>query len=190
MGTLFEFIEEVVNLSLESNNLYSNSMLDLIDNIVEVVVNSYFYWVEDYQFREDLMQEGYLKAYELLKTGNYDPNQSLRNYLYTGVRNAMTNLNYHNNKEKHSSYDVYNDNVESSEYDVDFAISSNNPFVDYSIDMDIVEKSCNKFNSSYLGNVLDYLKEIGVCNITSDIRVQEPNLIVLKAIIVDIMWSI
>ena len=101
-----------MSIGRSNNNLYSSSMLDLIDNIVEVVVNSYFYWVEDYAFKQDLMQEGYLKAYELLKTGNYDPNQNLRNYLYTGVRNAMTNLNYHNNKEKHSSYDTFNDNVE------------------------------------------------------------------------------
>ena len=177
-------------MSLEPNNLYSNSMLGLIDNIVEVVVNSYFYWVEDYQFKEDLMQEGYLKAYELLKTGNYDPNQSLRNYLYTGVRNAMTNLNYHNNKEKHSSYDVYNDNVESSEYDVDFAISSNTPFVDYEISMDSILKSCAKFNKNYLGNVLDYLRGIGVSNKMSAMKVEKPNQIVLKAIIVDIMWNI
>lgn len=177
-------------MSLDSNNIYSNSMLDLIDNIVEVVVNSYFYWVEDFQFREDLMQEGYLKAYELLKTGNYDPNQSLRNYLYTGVRNAMTNLNYHNNKEKHSSYDVYNDNIENSEYDVDFALSTNSAFTNYTIDMDIVTKACNKFNKRYLGNVLDYLRDIGVCNSHSDLRVDTPNTIVLKAIIVEIMWNI
>ena len=64
---------------MDERSLYSKSMLEMIDNIVEVVVNSYFYWVEDYAFKEDLMQEGYLKAYELLKTGNYDPNQSLRN---------------------------------------------------------------------------------------------------------------
>lgn len=189
MGSLYKYLEEMSKLSLEPNNLYSNSMLDLIDNIVEVVVNSYFYWVEDYQFREDLMQEGYLKAYELLKTGNYDPNQSLRNYLYTGVRNAMTNLNYHNNKEKHSSYDVYNDNVE-CEYDVDYALSSNSPYVDYNISMDRIMKSCSKFDERYVGNVIDYLKYLKVTDCKSDIRVEHPNQFILKAIIVDLMWNI
>lgn len=171
---------------MSKNNLYSSSMLDMIDNIVEVVVNSYFYWVTDYAFKQDLMQEGYLKAYELLKTGNYDPNQSLRNYLYTGVRNAMTNLNYHNNKEKHSSYDLYDDNIE---YDQDFLISSDT-YVEYNIDIDQIVKSCDKFNHNYIGNVLDYLRSIGLDCPISKVKVQEPNQFTLKAIIVDIMWNI
>lgn len=173
-----------------NNNLYSNSMLELIDNIVEVVVNSYFYWVEDYAFKQDLMQEGYLKAYELLKTGNYDPNQNLRNYLYTGVRNAMTNLNYHNNKEKHSSYDLYNDNVEDSEYDPNFSTSSSMGYVEYSVDIDQIQASCDKFNSNYIGNVADYFRSIGLSCPTSTIRVEEPNQYIMKAIIVDIIWNI
>lgn len=175
---------------MDERSLYSKSMLEMIDNIVEVVVNSYFYWVEDYAFKEDLMQEGYLKAYELLKTGNYDPNQSLRNYLYTGVRNAMTNLNYHNNKEKHSSYDLYNDNIDNEEYDGDYTISNSDPYTNYEIPMEDIITSCNKFDSRYVGNVIDYLSYIGLSSCRSDIRVEEPNQIVLKAIIVDIMWGI
>ena len=175
---------------MDERSLYSKSMLEMIDNIVEVVVNSYFYWVDDYAFKEDLMQEGYLKAYELLKTGNYDPNQSLRNYLYTGVRNAMTNLNYHNNKEKHSSYDLYNDNIDNEEYDGDYTISNSDPYTNYEIPMDDIVASCNKFNSKYIGNVIDYLRYIGLSSGKSDIRVEEPNQIILKAIIVDIMWGI
>lgn len=172
-----------------SDSLYSNSMLELIDNIVEVVVNSYFYWVDDYAYKQDLMQEGYLKAYELLKTGNYDPNQNLRNYLYTGIRNAMTNLNYHNNKEKHSSYDVLCDNVE-NEYSPRISMGSDNTFATYSIDIDKVITSCNKFNSMYVGNIVDYLHNIGISCPNSNIRVESPDRIVMKAIIVDLMWNI
>lgn len=176
---------------MDERSLYSKSMLEMIDNIVEVVVNSYFYWVEDYAFKEDLMQEGYLKAYELLKTGNYDPNQSLRNYLYTGVRNAMTNLNYHNNKEKHTSYDLYNDNIENDDSIGDgFTIANNDPYTRYEISLDDIIASCNKFNPMYIGNVIDYLNYIGLSTSSSNIRVKEPNQIVLKAIIVDIMWGI
>lgn len=175
---------------MDERSLYSKSMLEMIDNIVEVVVNSYFYWVEDYAFKEDLMQEGYLKAYELLKTGNYDPNQSLRNYLYTGVRNAMTNLNYHNNKEKHTSYDLYNDNIDKEECMGDFTVANNDPYTKYEIPIEEIITSCNKFNPNYIGNVIDYLKYIGLSTQESDIRVEEPNQIVLKAIIVDIMWGI
>lgn len=178
-----------MSIGRSNNSLYSSSMLDLIDNIVEVVVNSYFYWVDDFAFKQDLMQEGYLKAYELLKTGNYDPNQNLRNYLYTGVRNAMTNLNYHNNKEKHSSYDTYNDNV-GVEYNQDFMVCTSDKFAQYQIDPDLIIKSCNKFNSNYIGNVFDYFNSIGISTPKVVNKIETPNPIVLKAIIVDIIWNI
>lgn len=168
-------------------SIYTESMYDLISNIVEVVVNSYFYWVQDASFKQDLMQEGFLKAYELLRTGNYDPNQSLRNYLYTGVRNAMSNLNYHNNKEKHSSYDLYDDNVETDSF---CFMAQKQVYINYNVDIDIIKKSCDKFNSKYIGNVINYLHEIGVYDETTDDVVLEPNNLILKSIIVDIMWNI
>ena len=166
------------------------SIGDMIDNIVEVVLNTHYNYITDEDTRLDLMQEGYLKAYELLKTGTYDPRRNLRNYLYTGVRNAMTNLNYHNNKEKHSSYDLYNDNVEDSEYDPNFSTSSSMGYVEYSVDIDQIQASCDKFNSNYIGNVADYFRSIGLSCPTSTIRVEEPNQYIMKAIIVDIIWNI
>ena len=177
-------------MNKDHRTLYSESMLDLIDNIVEVVVNSYFYWVSDAAFKQDLMQEGYLKAYELLRTGNYDPNQSLRNYLYTGVRNAMTNLNYHNNKEKHSSYDLYNDNIELNDYNTNELFIQHEVYVDYNIDLDTIKKSCDKFNSNYFGNVIEYFNTIGMCDCNNYQKIEKPNNIVLKSIIVDVMWNI
>ena len=173
-----------------NDNLYSSSMLDLISNIVEVVVNSYFYWVDDYAFKQDLMQEGFLKAYELLKTGNYDPNQNLLNYLFTGVRNAMTNLNYHNNKERHSSYNLYQDN---EDYLQDVALVQRNTYTSYYIDIDTIISSCDKFaHKDYVGNVIEYLNTLGmsVNNTTRYDALPEPNKFVFRAIIVDIMWGI
>ena len=38
--------------------------------------------------------------------GNYDPSKSLRTFIYTGVRNAMTNYMYHQNKESHIDLDT------------------------------------------------------------------------------------
>lgn len=172
-----------------NNNIYSSTMLDLINNIVEVVVNSYFYWVDDYQFREDLMQEGYLKAYELLKTGNYDPNQNLRNYLYTGVRNAMTNLNYHNNKEKHFSYDFYEDNINTEEFDQNYTLASPS-FSSYEIDIDEIVKACNKYDFKYVGNIVDYFRSIGIECPKIDVHMKSPSSIIMKAIVVDIIWNI
>lgn len=172
------------------NNLYSSSMLDMIDNIVEVVVNSYFYWINDNQTREDLMQEGYLKAYELLKNGIYDPNQNLRNFLYTGVRNAMTNYNYHYSKENHSSYELYNDNIEEGSFDPNYIMSSSS-FIDYTIDTDIILSSCIKFKRpEYIGNVINYFNSLGL-NIENKYDIC-PNIdnIILKAIIVETLWSV
>lgn len=174
----------------DSGQLYSSTMLDMIDNIVEVVVNTYFYWVDSVEFREDLMQEGYLKAYELLKTGNYDPNQNLRNYIFTGVRNAMTNLNYHNNKEKHSSYDVYQDNVKVDDYEALANITSHTNFSDFRIDTNIIIKSCKKYNIKYLGNAINYFYHLGVHDASDVNMVEDVNPIVLRAIIVDVMWQL
>lgn len=166
----------------------SNTMFDVIDNIVEVVLNTYFYWVKDYQFKEDLKQEGYLKAYELLKAGNYDPNQNLRNYLYTGVRNAMTNLNYHNRKENHASLTPYDDDIYEDKDIPTF--TSKEQFIDYTISLDVIQKSCDKYNSNYIGNIINYFYDLGILSLHSNNIVQSPNKLIMKAIIVDILWNL
>lgn len=90
--------------------IYS-SVDGMIDNIVEVVQRMFFYYVYDKDTIEDLKQEGYLMAYELLAKGEYDPSRNLRNYLFTGVRNAMTNYMYKQNKTKN---DIPQDMLESA----------------------------------------------------------------------------
>ena len=50
-----------------------NSIEALILNIITVVLRTHFYYITDRDLQQDLMQEGYLKAYELLSSGNYDP---------------------------------------------------------------------------------------------------------------------
>lgn len=165
------------------NNVYSGSMLDLINNIVEVVLNSYFYWA-DASLKEDLMQEGYLKAYELLESGEYDPNQNLRNYLFTSIRNTMTNYVYHHNKEKHSSYDAFYDNVECD-------VPQINMDANYSIGIEQVLKSCSKYKSDYMiGNIIQYMNTLGF-DIPNNYTIEsEPNTLFMKAIIVDIIWNL
>ena len=136
------------------------------------------------------MQEGYLKAYELLKNGIYDPNQNLRNFLYTGVRNAMTNYNYHHSKETHSSYELYHDNIEEGSFDPNFVISSSS-FVDYIVDEDIIQSLCNKYGKpDYIGNIVQYFVDLGFSmenkyEVKSDISE-----IIFKAILVETIWSI
>ncbi|MBQ2639191.1 MAG: sigma-70 family RNA polymerase sigma factor [Bacilli bacterium] len=86
-----------------------SSVEGMIDNIVEVVQRMFFFYVYDKDTIDDLKQEGYLMAYELLAKGEYDPSKNLRNYLFTGVRNAMTNYMYKKNKTKN---DISNDTLE------------------------------------------------------------------------------
>ena len=101
------------------------------------------------------MQEGYLKAYELLADGNYDPSKNLRTFIYTGVRNAMTNYRYHHNKEDHMSLSETLDNNTwmrsfnnvqdvSKEID-DWYYDSENEDIESEIDVDIVYRVCNKY---------------------------------------------
>ena len=84
----------------------NNSVESMINNIVTVVFRIHFYYVTDYDLEMDLKQEGYLKAYSLLAEGNYDPSKNLRTFIYTGVRNAMTNYMYHTKKESHDDLDL------------------------------------------------------------------------------------
>ena len=53
----------------DSNNIYNNSInksvTAMIDNIVTVVLRIHFYYITSDDLKEDLRQEGYLKAYEL-----------------------------------------------------------------------------------------------------------------------------
>ena len=76
------------------------SIYEMIENIVQVVFYSYYNYIRDPELKADLFQIGYLKAYELLNNGNYDPTMSFRNFIYTGVRNEMHNALYHINKMK------------------------------------------------------------------------------------------
>lgn len=103
-----------------------SSVEGLIDNIVEVVQKMFFYYVYDEDTLNDLKQEGYLMAYELLAKGEYDPSRSLRNYLFTGVRNAMTNFMYKKNKTKK---DISHDTLESAEFQDFMNVTSNDYFV-------------------------------------------------------------
>ena len=182
--------------------MLSQSMQEMIDNIVEVVLNVHFSYIRDPEFRKDLMQEGYLKAYELLSMGNYDPTKNLRTFIYTGVRNAMTNYRYHYTKEDHSSLSdtleshswmsTFNDvNNPTKELDGWF-YDSNNEYVDYEIDLDLVKHVCSKyymFGDFYI-IILNKLYNLGLYKeitvTTTDVK---RNAFVEDCIIGEILWK-
>jgi len=162
--------------------MLESSMLDLLNNIVEVVLHVHFYYITDPYLKEDLMQEGYLKAYQLLNTGNYDPNQNLRNYLYTGVRNAMTNYLYHSKKELHSSLDLFEDN---------FQVSYVPSEVDLSLPKELIDKYCLKYKryGDRRFSVCKKLSDMGF--ITPKYReVEVKNDLITKAIVIELVWSL
>ena len=164
--------------------MLEKSMLDLVDNIVDVVYCIHFYYIRDAYLKEDLKQEGYLKAYELLSTGNYDPNKSLRNYLFTGVRNAMTNYMYHAKKDMHTSLDTFECNIDAPCGD----------FCDYEIAGDIILLSCKKYMEygNYFNIVVDYFNGIGlkINRIEGLVGPTIVNNMIFKAIVAGVIWDI
>lgn len=158
------------------------SMYDIVDNIVNVVFYKYFSYVTNPQVKQDLFQEGYLKAYELLESGNYDPSMPLRNFIYTGVRNAMTNYMYHSKKETHvdlSELDKYENIV--GVYDID----------DYDIDVKLIHNICDTFkeHGDFFVPVMEYLKKIGLTNIRVEHKEQELNPMITEAVITLVIWE-
>jgi hypothetical protein len=177
----------------------SNSVQSMIQNIVTVVFRIHFYYITDRDLEQDLKQEGYLKAYELLADGNYDPNKNLRTFIYTGVRNAMTNYMYHNKKENHDNLDMVTDPLwqryESITlngyylgklYTVDeFSERSN-------IDDLAILKVCDKYKlfGDYRGLVYNRLNKIGLIESNNKyVELSEYDEFILSSIIGEILWN-
>ena len=162
---------------MDSNN--SNSVESMIQNVVTVVFRIHFYYIRDKDLEEDLKQEGFLKAYELLAEGNYDPTKSLRTFIYTGVRNAMTNYMYHHNKENHTDLDTINDQmwqryelITSDNYWEGKLFYSNDSIrEEYSIDIDLITEICNKYLmfGDYTNVIINELNKLGVYSNTAEV---------------------
>lgn len=161
----------------------TQSLYDIVENIVSVVFYKHFGYILDNQLKQDLFQEGYLKAYDLLNSGNYDPSMPLRNYLYTGVRNAMTNYLYHCKKELHSNLDELDkyENVVGI-YDVD----------DYDIDIEHIKMLCDEFKryGDYYMLVVSYLSSLGLIKLgDKNIEIDSNNQF-LNSLITITIWEI
>lgn len=155
---------------------------EMVDNVVVVVFYKHFSYVTDTNTKSDLMQEGYLKAYDLLSNGNYDPTMSLRNYIYTGVRNAMTNYMYHHKKESHvdlDELDKYENIV--GVYDV----------ADYEIDMDVINNIVREYkqHGDFTNVLVNYLISIGLIHHKYMI---EPilNPMLVDAAVTELVWNL
>ena len=67
--------------------------------LAEIVANKHFSYIPREE-RQDLITEGVLKGLSLLNDAKFDSTRSsLKNYIYSGMRNEMTNYLYRNKKE-------------------------------------------------------------------------------------------
>jgi len=152
--------------------IVNNSVEAMIQNIVTVVLRIHFYYITDPELQNDLKQEGYLKAYELLAKGDYDPNRNLRTYIYTGVRNAMTNYLYHNNKENHEDLELvsspvwqrYEGVTQDGFYKGKLFYEDEVGTGKYNVDQDLVEEVVAKYSmfGDYTLIILRELKKVGL----------------------------
>lgn len=71
--------------SLDENSLYEN-----LSDLASRVYGRYYLGYSSY--KDDLIQEAVLKGWTLIDEGNFDSSRSsIYNYLFTGMRNQMTN---------------------------------------------------------------------------------------------------
>jgi hypothetical protein len=172
----------------------------MIDNIVTVVFRIHFGYINNKDLEQDLKQEGYLKAYELLSLGNYDPTKNLRTFIYTGVRNAMTNYMYHHKKESHTDLDfIYSsswkdrDSITLDDYWNNKLFYTNENEANLKIiTLDDIKTICNKYTmfGDYIDTALFRCNELGlyISDYNKSNILNEPKSVV-DAIVGEILWN-
>ena len=160
------------------------SILDMVDNIVQVVFYTYYNYIKDPELKEDLFQIGYLKAYELLNNGNYDPTMSFRNFIYTGVRNEMHNTLYHINKVKTVNLDILD------KYD---NVVGYHDTGDYNIDLEFVKSITDRYSrfGDYYKPVINYLIYLGIIENQPYLEIKEEvNEKLFEGVMTLVLWEL
>jgi len=84
-----EHLQEQINLGPSSRT--EREWIGFLFQLSERVLNRYYFGYPLY--RDDLIQEGVIKANDLVNQGHYDSERStMYNYLFTGIRNQMSNF--------------------------------------------------------------------------------------------------
>ena len=137
--------------------LLNSYNLESLTNLVEVVVNKYF---GAYNNREEFVSIGLSKIIEILKLDLFDPisypqPQAFKNFLFTSVRNVLSNHTYHYyNSRKEMLSEVIPDISEAEEVVSLISIKTLKEFVNKSI----FNIDFNTFYSylDYLGYPVEY----------------------------------
>lgn len=124
--------------------------LEALNNLVSVVIIKYF---KGYSELEEYQSVGLLKAIELLKSNSFDPSkysskQALKNYLFTGIRNSISNYLYHYSN---SDKEVVSDNIYEGEYCVDKVV------IDRGLILKFIKSSGFNIDLETLCSYLSYL---------------------------------
>ena len=78
---------------------FTKDILDQIDKLSDIVVNRHYAKMNAID-KEEMKSLAVLKAIKLIKEGSFDCSKSsIKNYLYTGMRNEMSNFIYSKRKE-------------------------------------------------------------------------------------------
>lgn len=150
-----------------------------------IVLHNHYSFVRDQSLQEDLVSEAVLKAWDLLKSGVFDPTRStVRNYCYSGMRNQMQNIVYKKCKEISVDEVIY---TEDTAPDIDEESTK------FSIDEDLVYSICDIFYR--LGNYHDLLigklRAFGLHGDDTGLdKPDKPNDAVLNACFIEYLWRV
>lgn len=133
---------------------FDEEVTDELQQLAEIVCNNHFSYV-GYHDREDLIYEGLAKGIELIRSKRFDPNYGapLMNFVYTGMRNEMTNYLYAKKRE-YPVEEFYGDQDMSTEIIID----------GYNVECEWLESVTENFKrrwGDYTGILIDSLKDMG-----------------------------
>mgnify|MGYP000123086070 CR=1 FL=1 len=139
---------------VEGQPVVDENVIDELQQLSQIVANNHFAYV-GYHDREDLLLEGQAKGLELIKSCRFDPDYGapLKNFVYTGMRNEMTNYLYRKKRE-YPVEEFYGDQNKSAEMSLE----------EYKLDYRVIEGIINKYKKrygDYSGIVVDSLREMG-----------------------------
>ena len=138
----------------EGEPVIDEQAVDELKQLSQIVANNHFAYV-DYHTRQDLLVEGQAKGIELIQSCRFDPDYGapLKNFVYTGMRNEMTNYLYRQKRE-YPVEEFYGDQDKSDKMNLEHYD------LDYEVIKDILERYKKRYGD-YSGLIVEELIELG-----------------------------